>query len=56
MLKKILGFVLRDKFGGRNDDMDKKNGILAHYLGIKCLYTSEINRWAKQYILYECDS
>lgn len=40
-VKKILGFILRERqiWGhSRNDEMDKENGTLAHYLEIKCLH------------------
>lgn len=39
--KKYHGFILREKqiLGhSRNNDIDKENGILAHYLGIKSSY------------------
>lgn len=52
MLKKYWAlFSERDKFGGRNDEADKKNDILAHYLGIKCLYTSEIDEQNSMYCM-----
>lgn len=51
MEKKILGLVLRERqiFRHiRNDDVDKKIGTLAHFLGIKCLHLQ--GKWMSKII------